>query len=256
MKRTVASVFLLVLILAVARSSGASNPGPARLFNEGNAAYRQGRYEDAIAAYNKVLAGGVRSGAVYYNLGNSYYRTGKLGFAILNYERSLRLDPANDDTGHNLRFVSSLVQDRVLVSSFELKFQEKLSQFLGYTNPNFVAVIVLLAVFVSGGIGGLWLLGRFRTRIAMVIFVGCCVFAALGASVMAGQKWAADEGRTGIVLADQTNARFEPSETSRVVFVVHEGTKVWLIRRDGGWAFVRLANGLRGWVQQGAFEMI
>ena len=123
MKRTVASVFLLVLILAVARSSGASNPGPARLFNEGNAAYRQGRYEDAIAAYNKVLAGGVRSSAVYYNLGNSYYRTGKLGFAILNYERSLRLDPANDDTRHNLRFVSSLVQDRVLVSSFELKFQ-------------------------------------------------------------------------------------------------------------------------------------
>jgi hypothetical protein len=32
------------------------------------------------------------------------------------------------------------------------------------------------------------------------------------------------------------------------VFVVHEGTKVVVERREAGWLLVRLANGLGGWL--------
>lgn len=62
---------------------------------------------ESIAAYEKLLQGGVESAALYYNLGNAYYRTGKIAASILNYERALKLDPNNKDAKYNLELVNS-----------------------------------------------------------------------------------------------------------------------------------------------------
>jgi hypothetical protein len=40
------------------------------------------------------------------------------------------------------------------------------------------------------------------------------------------------------------------------VFAVHEGTKLRVVRREGGWLLVRLANGLGGWLAAGVVEVI
>ena len=257
MKRwTTNNLVVAALLLVGAWSTGAVLIGAVRSFNEANAAYRQGRYEDAISLYTNTIAAGARSSTVYYNLGNAYFRTGKIGLAVLSFERSLRLDPGNDDARRNVAFVSSLLQDRIQAASFELRAQEKVAQILGHVSLDFVAVVLLLAICAGAGIGGLWLLGRFRTGAATFIFVACCLLAVSSAGTMAAKVWSADDGVTAVVLAGQANARFEPSEDSRVTFVIHEGTKIWLVRRDGPWAFVRLANGLRGWVRQDAFQMI
>ena len=61
-------------------------------FDAANAAYADGRYEEAAAGYEALLAEG-ENATLYYNLGNARFKQGELAQAILNYERALRLKP-------------------------------------------------------------------------------------------------------------------------------------------------------------------
>ena len=67
-------------------------------FFQGNQAYSQGRYEDAIAHYRAALRSEGVSASLLFNLANAYQRQGNL-----NYERALAIDPANADIRANLQ---------------------------------------------------------------------------------------------------------------------------------------------------------
>jgi tetratricopeptide (TPR) repeat protein len=86
---------------------------PDGLFAAGNAAYEEERYDDAVAAYQKILGFGVSDPRLLYNLGNAWFRLGRLGPAILSYERALRLDPSDREARDNLELSRGLIRDRV-----------------------------------------------------------------------------------------------------------------------------------------------
>jgi Ca-activated chloride channel homolog len=74
-------------------------------YNLGNALYKQNQFEPAITKY-ETLAGKVTDPAklssYYYNLGNAYFKSQKLDNCIDAYKQSLRLNPKDADTKHNL----------------------------------------------------------------------------------------------------------------------------------------------------------
>jgi tetratricopeptide (TPR) repeat protein len=82
-------------------------------FERGNTYYREGQFERAVDAYEKILSQGVTSPALYFNLGNAYYRTGKNALAILAYERALHLEPNDPDIKHNLDLANLKTVDRI-----------------------------------------------------------------------------------------------------------------------------------------------
>ncbi len=76
-------------------------------FNLGNALYRQGKYQDAVAQY--VKAGQLARKAEekekvsfsFHNIGNSLYKAGKYKEALDAYKSSLKLNPNDDETRYN-----------------------------------------------------------------------------------------------------------------------------------------------------------
>ena len=50
--------------------------------SEGNKAYSEGNYEDAIVHYSKIIENNVESGELYFNLGNAYYKMDEIGKSI------------------------------------------------------------------------------------------------------------------------------------------------------------------------------
>ena len=57
------------------------------------------------------------------------------------------------------------------------------------------------------------------------------------------------ESRTAaIVPAREATARSAPDMEKTAVFVIHEGTKVLVERREGTWLLIRLASGPGGWI--------
>src|SRR4029453_4228490 len=89
---TAAAVLALVVLAVSAR---AAEETPQALFFRGNALYADGRYADAAAAYEQILAKGVASTSTYFNLGNAYLKENQLGRAVLAYERAARLAPGD-----------------------------------------------------------------------------------------------------------------------------------------------------------------
>ena len=73
------------------------------LFSQGNHAYSQGRYNEALSYYKEVMEKEGFSASLLYNMANAYYQKKDMGQAILNYERALYLDPGNPDIQANLR---------------------------------------------------------------------------------------------------------------------------------------------------------
>lgn len=78
----------------VSTSSPAADPEKmdASKWNEsGNAAFNQGKFEDAIQAYNKAIQLDASFGAPYSNLALTYLTQGQCAEAILLYQKSIEL---------------------------------------------------------------------------------------------------------------------------------------------------------------------
>src|SRR3954468_3399935 len=72
-------------------------------FEKANAAYSEGRFEEAATGYESLIREGKSHANLFYDLGNARYRLGDFGKAILNYQRPLPLEPRHPEADANLR---------------------------------------------------------------------------------------------------------------------------------------------------------
>ena len=82
--------------------------------NIGAAHYRLGDFDAATLSFAAAAANGdegSQAGA-YYNLGNVAFRQGQLEEAIAHFQRSLELDPDDEDAKFNLEFVRNEIRRR------------------------------------------------------------------------------------------------------------------------------------------------
>jgi Putative Zn-dependent protease, contains TPR repeats len=89
----------------VARTVGAAND-VQQLLMAGQAAHNQGRFEEAIRTYNRVIALSANqphtAATANLRIGNAYMAQGKFGNAEVAYERAVALNPADAESYNNL----------------------------------------------------------------------------------------------------------------------------------------------------------
>lgn len=71
-------------------------------FQLGNAHYEAGRWEEAIAAYQKAIELDPNYQAAYANLGVTYYQQQQFDLAASQYEKALELNPKDGEVAYNL----------------------------------------------------------------------------------------------------------------------------------------------------------
>ena len=101
---------ILYILLLVSQVFFAQNG-----FEKGNDLYKNGKYEQAIDAYNSELSGKKHSAELYFNLANCYYKLNKVAPAIYNYEKALVLKPNDGDIANNLKFAQKRTVDEIKV---------------------------------------------------------------------------------------------------------------------------------------------
>ncbi len=80
--------------------------GYAASYNAGNAAYQQGKYEEAADLFRIAVNAGADAAAksaAWYNMGNAYLQASKYADAVKAYENSLRQQPNRPDAKKNLQ---------------------------------------------------------------------------------------------------------------------------------------------------------
>ena len=86
---------------------------PSLHYNRGNVFYRQQEYPMAVQSFMNALRGDLALKArAYYNMGNSLYRLGRLEESIEAYKEGLRLTSDDVDLKYNLEFVRQQLQDQ------------------------------------------------------------------------------------------------------------------------------------------------
>lgn len=229
---------------------------PEELFGAANSAYEDGRYEEAVELYQRVLRYGIRDVRAEYNLGNALFRSGRLGPAILHYERARRLAPTDEDVRRNLEFARSRRFDRIeevppgAAVSAMLALQDRLG-------PDAQAALALVVSWLACLLvcWGLRSPGAWRAWTGWAL-AGCLLLALLLATSWWTTYRRLDGGPTVVVMAEAANVLAGPGENNAVLFVVHEGLDLELRARRDEWLQVRAPNGLSGWLRHDAVERV
>ena len=228
------------------------------LWDSANTAYINGDYAAAIHLYDSILVTGNASHKLYYNLGNAWFKEKRIGRAILYYNKALKLDPSDADTKYNLRVANTYVKNRIeqIPEFFLITWLNTLQMKL---SSNVWAVLSLVLLAVALAAVPVYLLSQrmilrkigFYTTIAALSF---CIFAIVSAAV---EQRALTDGSEGVVIISAAPVKSAPERGSKDIFVLHEGTKVRVIRSQGEeWKEISIADGKQGWILNQSIELI
>lgn len=235
---------LLISALAFAQSD----------FDAANAAYADGRYDEAATLYQAMIDEQPNA-TLYYNLGNAQFKKGELAQAILAYERALRLEPNHKDAQYNLAFAQSRITDNIVeqdffVSSWVRAVRNSLSESTW--------LILSICLFVLALVGLLlFLLGRESWLRKTAFHVA---WVALLFSLIAGLNAASLHKRDtlrneAIITQGIVNAKSSPDRSGTDLFTVHEGTKVLIRETIGEWSNISVGSN-EGWIRTSCLERI
>ena len=238
------SIFLLFSTLTFAQSA----------FDEANAAYADGRYDEAAAGYEALLTENPDA-QLYYNLGNTRFKQGELAQAILNYERALRLQPNHKDAKYNLKFAQSQITDNIVEQDFFLSTWVRAVRNLLRERTWLIMSICLFILALAGIL--LFLLGRepwLRKTAFQVAWIALLfsLISGLDAASLHRRDTLREEA---IITQGVVNAKSSPDRSGTDLFTVHEGTKVTIKESLGEWCNIRVGNN-EGWIKQQNMERI
>jgi tetratricopeptide (TPR) repeat protein len=227
----------------------------AAVFARANQLYEEGRYEEATAKYEEIVASGLKNGRVYYNLGNAYFKQEKLGLAILNYERAHRLMSRDEDIKTNLAYARSQIVDKIetpdpgLLGRWLASLQGLLTidetTILAWALYLVMTVLALLAVFV-------W---RWR-RFCLYALPFLSILLILSLASLGVKLYQQERAREAVVTAEQVDVLSGPGENYLLEFTVHEGTTLTVEEKRGDWWRMRLWRDLEGWAQKAGLQEI
>ena len=232
------------------------NLSKSDLFEKGNQAFKDNRFEESILLYSAILDKQKESAAVYYNLGNAYFKLNDIPNSILNYEKSLKIDPNDEDTKNNLELVYLKTIDKV-ESKPELPISAWWRSILNFFEIDEWAVNSIYLSFISFA---LLLLYLFFKGIAKRIFFFSGLFAILLSIIFFflgyHQRSLHLHGTEAIIFSTNVTVKGSPEDDGTRLFVIHEGTKVKIIKNLDDWSEISLMNGNKGWVKSEVYKVI
>jgi tetratricopeptide (TPR) repeat protein len=218
-------------------------PSPYSDFEAGNKFYEEGKFPQAVAAYEKVFQSGGGSAAAYFNLGNAYFKSRQIGRAIAAYRQAERLTPRDPDVRANLRFARNQVAGPTLATG-------KLRGWITNLNLNEWALVAAACFWILFlALAFTQLKPAFRRTLRNYIVAGAagCVLsgAGLGAAVYVDRAQ-----QTAFAVEPEIQVRQGPLDESKTAFVVHDGAEMLVLDRKDDWLQVSTDPRRSGWIRK------
>ncbi|NLE00243.1 MAG: tetratricopeptide repeat protein [Fibrobacter sp.] len=240
------SIFTLILLFTLC--SVLYSAPVDQWFESANRFYSNQNYDSAAVYYQKILDSGTSNSTVLYNLGNTWFRLKKPGLARLYYEKAARLNPEDPDIAANIRFINSILIDKV--QEPERGFIETVFWHLHILFPlktqlwMLAGLLFFISVFISACF---YISGNTRLWLIYISILLTLISGAIGIS--SGYKiYDLEKVTYAILLSPSIDAKNEP-DGNKILFTAHEGTKFRIRKTEGEWCLVSLPNGFSGWVE-------
>ncbi|MCK5845792.1 MAG: tetratricopeptide repeat protein [Bacteroidales bacterium] len=249
MKKTLSTIFL-GFIISVSLFANENI-----YFQNANDAYNNGNYEQAIEVYDSLISTNTESANIYYNMGNAYYKLDNIPKAILYYEKARKIEPNNTDIIYNIELANTHIADKVeIIPEFFLKtiyinlrnsFSEK-----QWTTINIILFIIMLVFVIT-----FFTINRKKQlwfSIAIVFLILTFVSGFIGYDSYKEKT----THNSAIVFTPTIDIKSAPDNKSSTIFILHQGTKIFLLEKSAKWQKIRIASGSEGWLKIDNFEEI
>jgi len=245
----------LVIGLLTANNLFAGNVD--NLMAAANKSYTEGKFEEAVNAYEAIIKLGYKSDILYFNLGNAYFKTKNFPAAILSFERAKLLNPGDENINFNLDLAKTFTVDRIepLPEFFMATFFKNIRQTMStdgwaYTGIIFLVISLVLAYFF-------WFsFNPNLKRITFSVGIFTVIFTLLSFTFSTQQKNSIINHNYGILFPSVVAVKSSPGDSGKDLFVLHSGTKVKIIDSVGDWFEIHVADGNQGWVLKDTVERI
>ncbi len=248
-------VFLLSIFISLLGFSESMNV--KSLLDSALVNYKSGNYQKALEYYKQIEQMGNTSAYLYYNIGNAYFRTHNIAKAILYYERAKLLNPNDPDIDHNLKFANTFITDKIneLPEPFYLTWFRNFTYLFSPNTWAWGALILFITIctliFFNFLTSSLLLSKVIKTAAAFlfVIWIITIISAYSSYQRATSKKYA-------IITTETVEIKSSPDEKSTSLFVLHEGTKVYIKDTFEDWVEIRIADGNTGWIKENDLERI
>lgn len=249
------SLWLILGLVACGWFASAEPSENETLWQTANDAYEAGQYDQAAAAYERLLDMGVRNGWVHFNLGNAYFRLNQLGKAIVHYYRAQTYLPNDPDVRHNLNLANQKRVDPQIDEEKDSFFStaDLALKRMPYSLTFYAALIFLV---LAGAASFALIIRREANRPLGYVLVVCGVFGILLTGLAKVQYGHLTRQDFAVVVADEVHVLSGPSPRETTSFTVHEGIRCQILAETEDWVRIRLANGYNGWMLKTKIERI
>ena len=239
-----ASRLILLLVLCCCGSDLSRAGDVPSAFEQANKLYEQGKFSEAAAAYEKLIASERVSPALYFNFGNALFKSGRIGRAILNYRLGEQLAPRDPDIRANLRFA------RNQVSGADARSPTWWRRWIGHLTLNEWTVLAAVAVWLWFGLLALaqWRPSLKKSLGGYTATVG--VAAALLSVCLAVTGYDRFEVKSAIVVANEAIVRYGPLDESDRYYTVRDGAELTVLDAKGDWLEVIDRFRRTGWLRR------
>lgn len=226
-------------------------------FNKGVTYYNSANYKEALQIWMEIYNTGYRSAYLDFNIGNANFKLNNVPGAILFYERAYLMNPADEDINYNLQIARTLIVDRFqeIPELFFIRWYNLISLIFS-TNSwakisivAFVLCLLLLSLYIYSS--------KYRFKILGFWFgVSFFIFSVITFSFAARNKSLVYDSHKAIIFSPLVSGKSSPDNSGTDLFVLHEGTKVFIEDEVGGWLEIRLSDGNVGWVPTNSLNII
>jgi len=212
--------------------------------------FNEAQYQKTIDAYEKIIASGEESAALYYNLGNAYYKVKNIPLAIANYERAKTITPNDEDVLFNLRLAKTHTVDKI--ESLPVFFlNDWYNTLTGIFSTNLWAYFSVFAFIFSLCLLLMYFFSH-SVQVKKMTFGAAAIFllfslVSMGASY--NQKKLNYNRQFAIITNPSVNIKSSPDENSTSLFILHSGTKLQVLDQIQEWYKVKIENGETGWIK-------
>lgn len=236
-------LFFLIFIFATT----VVHATPEEAFLQANTYYANGEYAQAAELY-EGLTDEFSNMELHYNLGNAYYKLNEIAKSILHYEKALKLDPYNKDILYNLELARERTLDKIDGKQIE---SDVLNKLIAAVPVNFWAFLTIGLMII--GVLLFWLISKTHRIFIKNILLYTSIFIVLVSFVSLfltlKHKDYLDTPQAAIIFTQKVDVLTEPTEEGRNTFMLHEGTKVKILKEDGEWTRITIGNDKEGWIR-------
>ncbi len=235
------AVLLLILFLLAPWRLFAEEPAAA--FDAANKLYAQGKFAEAVGAYQKILETGTTSPVIYFNLGNAFFKSGNIGQAVAAYRQAAQVSPRDPDVQANLQFARNQVTGPTFRPS-------RAQNWFGRLSLNEWSLLAAAAMWVTFG---LLVLRQVRPALkpalrgftlatgGATVVLALCLVCALTVNA---------PGSIVVVTAQTATIHNSPYEESPQAFTANDGAELRVVDQNYDWLQVTDGNKRVGWVKQ------